>query len=461
MTINDKYILKAHIAPFMFGTFTVMFLFLLQFVLNYLDRLVGKGLDTWVIIQLIAMNLAWMVVLAVPMGVLFSTLMAFGRLSAANEITIIKSSGGSLIKMMRMELVFGLILSFGLFWFNDSVLPDANHYARVLMNDITRKKPTFSLESGQFSSQIDGYTIIARSIDSLSGVLHGVTIYDNSGRNRLNLVSADSGTIKFSPDYSKLVFHLFYGEIHQMVPNQMQNYKIIDFDKYLILMNASGFNFERSNTDMMSRGEREMCINDMQKIVNEAEKHSEKIKSKISSEINNHLNYLTTSFNSRVAGQVNQNDSIKNDDNNLEPDTSRFALLRAAENRVSFIKTAIASDFFESGDYLKRAKLYKIEIYKKYAIPFACFIFVLVGCPLGIMTRGGNFGLSAAITLGFYIFYWACLIGGEKLADRGYESPVLSMWLGNIIIGVLGLILTMKVNNESLHFSFKRKKKIK
>ena len=80
---------------------------------------------------------------------------------------------------------------------------------------------------------------------------------------------------------------------------------------------------------------------------------------------------------------------------------------------------------------------YEVEIYKKYAIPFACVIFVLVGCPLGIITKRGNFGVSAAITLGFYIVYWACLIGGEKLADRGYASPVLSMWLGNIIVGII------------------------
>jgi lipopolysaccharide export system permease protein len=89
---------------------------------------------------------------------------------------------------------------------------------------------------------------------------------------------------------------------------------------------------------------------------------------------------------------------------------------------------------------------YEVEIYKKYAIPFACLVFVFVGCPLGIKTKGGNFGISAAITLAFYILYWACLIGGEKLADRGMVSPMFSMWLGNIVLGIAGIIMTIKEN---------------
>lgn len=95
---------------------------------------------------------------------------------------------------------------------------------------------------------------------------------------------------------------------------------------------------------------------------------------------------------------------------------------------------------------------YLVEIHKKYAIPAACFVFIFVGCPLGIITRRGNFGISAAISLGFYILYWACLIGGEKLADRGIIAPWLGMWLANIIIGSIGAVLTIRVSNESFSF---------
>jgi lipopolysaccharide export system permease protein len=132
-----------------------LFLFVFQFLLKYVDQLVGKGLDNWVVIQLIVLNLAWMLVLAVPMGLLFSTLMAFGSMGAALEITVIKSSGGSLVSMMLPMLISGLVLSFGLFWLNDYVLPDVNLKARALFTDIKKKKPTLAIEAGQFTSQLD------------------------------------------------------------------------------------------------------------------------------------------------------------------------------------------------------------------------------------------------------------------------------------------------------------------
>jgi lipopolysaccharide export system permease protein len=91
-----------------------------------------------------------------------------------------------------------------------------------------------------------------------------------------------------------------------------------------------------------------------------------------------------------------------------------------------------------------------VEIYKKYSIPFACIVFVLIGAPLGIMARRGTFGVAASLSLGFFLLYWACLIGGEKFADRGYTDPWLGMWIANIIIGLMGIYLTFRTARESL-----------
>ncbi len=448
MNLLDRYIIRAMAAPFVFGVSTVIFLFLMQFVLNHLDKLVGKGLDYWIITQLIALNLAWMVVLAVPMGVLFSTLMAFGGLSAANEITIVKASGGSLVRMMIPVMIFGLILSFALFLFNDRVLPDANHKAKTLFSDIRRIKPTFAIDAGQFSTQIDGYTILARSVDSVSGMLKGVTIYDHSKNRRLNIVSADTGEFAFTPDMSKLVLDLTNGEIHQLVPGRFDNYKIINFNKYKIYMKASGFTFNRTDDDIISRGDRELNIDDMQQIVDEAMGKSAEAKFRTMQQLIKHYNFLA----GIVQSDETEKAAIVKLPSKRKKDTSRISALKHSQQRITFLSSTIQSDIYQEQEYLLKAKQYNVEIQKKYAIPFACFIFLFVGCPLGIITRGGNFGLSAAFSLGFYIIYWACLIGGEKLADRGLLSPVMSMWLGNIVIGTFGIILTLKVNNESLSF---------
>jgi len=120
-------------------------------MMKFADRLVGKGLDTWLIVQLVVYNLSWMVVLVVPMSTLVATLMAFGNLSQNNEVTIMKSSSISLYRMMLAPLLASIVVGYLLFLFNDKVLPDANHQAKILMSDISMKKPTLSLEPGFFS----------------------------------------------------------------------------------------------------------------------------------------------------------------------------------------------------------------------------------------------------------------------------------------------------------------------
>ncbi|ROL61513.1 YjgP/YjgQ family permease [Bacteroidetes/Chlorobi group bacterium ChocPot_Mid] len=446
MSIISRYILRLHIAPFIFGTVLVMFLFLFQFLLKNVDQLLGKGLSLWLIVQLIGLNLSWMIVLAVPMGVLFSTLMAFGNMSSVHETTIIKSSGGSLIKMMKPVIVSGIILTILLFWFNDEILPEANHRAKVLMMDIQRKKPTFSIESGKFSQELDGYTIFARQVDSINGNLYGVTIYDTRNMNNVNIVSADTGIASFSNDMSKLIFDLYSGEIHQMTEFEYRNYRKINFEKYRIILNAEGFNLTRTDDDLISRGDREMHIRDMRKIVDEATKERQKYDSSLKFQIDKHYKYLTGKVVDSSNRFLRTKDLVQSD----------AVVLQNVQRRISFLKASLNSEIMRRDDYDFKARQYEIEIQKKYAIPFACLVFVLVGCPLGVMTKGGNFGISAAISLAFYILYWACLIGGEKLADRGMISPILGMWGGDILIFIIGIFLIIKVNNESLSLPGKK-----
>ncbi len=431
MFIVQRYTLRAHVAPFLFGTSVVMFLFLMQFVLKYIDQLVGKGLSAWVIIQLVSLNLAWMLVLAVPMGVLFSTLMAFGSMSASHEITIFKASGAGLLRLMVPVIIAGAVLTYGMYVFNDTVLPDSNHQAKILMWDIQKKKPTFDIEAGQFSTQLEGYTILSRALDSLNGTMVGVTIYDRTTAGRTNVVSADSGTIRFTSDFNRVVVQLGKGEIHQVFTVQPANYRYIRFSSHQIVIPASGFKLEQSGESMFARGDREMCIADMRKIVDDAERQKRVASQAIDSISAKHLAYLFGNENSTMVEAGTQGTT-------QEQVSGRLTLLRNQIEPLSF----------QYDDNDRQVRKYLVEIYKKYAIPVACFVFIFVGCPLGIVTKGGNFGISAAISLGFYVVYWACLIGGEKLADRQLSSP-MAMWLANVVIGCIGLFLSLKLNNES------------
>ena len=92
---------------------------------------------------------------------------------------------------------------------------------------------------------------------------------------------------------------------------------------------------------------------------------------------------------------------------------------------------------------------YKVELHKRFSIPIACIIFILLGIPLGIVSKKGNFSISIAISLGFFIIYWALLTIGEFLGDEGTLNAALSMWIGNIFIGILSIYLLYISSNEN------------
>ena len=134
---------------------------------------------------------------------------------------------------------------------------------------------------------------------------------------------------------------------------------------------------------------------------------------------------------------------------NINQKKTKAQIISNLNNRLSLLKSSLENNESQMLNNTLYANEYEVEIQKKYAIPFACLVFVFVGVPLGIRTKGGNIGISAVFTLGFYVVYWACLIGGETMADKGQISPILGMWLGNIILSTFGIIMAIKVNNEA------------
>ena len=424
-----RYILRSHIAPFVFGTSVIMALFLIQYMMRWVDKLASKGLDPATIAQFLVLNLSWIVVLAIPIGVLFSTIMAFGAMSSNHEVTVMKASGMGLFKMMIPVLSVGSILWGFTFWYTDNVLPDSNVRLTGMMRDIESTKPSFAVEEGQFTTYNATTSILARRVLP-NGVMLGVSIYDKSKSDFVNVVSADSGRLAFSPSLTRLVIQLTSGEIHQRGIRNPDEYRVVSFDRYQIVLPADKFFYEATDVTGSSRGEREMTIDDMQKIVNNAQAQEQMAVQRYDSIFVQHIQDLKT-YHKGLPADVSRDD----------------ALQRAS----SFIMTA--QSMMESENQRAKAEhiaanRYLVEIHKKYAIPFACLLFVFVGSPLGILTKGGNFGTSAMYSLGFYVIYWMCMIGGEEFADRGLLSPLVAMWLGNAIIGVIGIWITVRVNNR-------------
>ena len=435
-----RHILRAHFAPFIGSFFILMFLFVLQFMMKFMDQLAGKGLSGAVILELMMLNLAWIVVLAVPMAVLVATLMAFGGLSSNSEITAMKASGVSLYTMMFPVLLVSGALTYLMVEFDNKVLPEANHRLKTLTIDIRRKKPTFTLIPGLFSADLPGYSMLVHKTFAESNNLEGVIIYDHTNPNKNVLITARRGVLSFSSDYRRLIMDLFDGEIHELNNVDYKSYRIIKFERQVLTTRAEGFDFERSSDNAFSRGDRELSAGAMRYIVDSLQIQVDAGRKRIDA-LNAGL--LQKLFTGSIGKQSDSYTSWRS----IESYTN-------LSSQMAMLRNSLDGEL-ATYNYLDRTiKEYWVEIHKKYSIPVACFVFVLVGAPLGVMSRRGGFGMAASLSLGFFLLYWASLIGGEKLADREIIEPWLGMWIANIVIGALGIFLTYRIAKENVELRF-------
>ncbi len=430
-----KYISKNLLLPFIFALFTLMSVFLLQFLMKIADKLIGKGLSFIVITKLIIYSLSWMFVLAVPMAVLVATLMAFGSMAQNNEIAIMKASGISLYKMMIPSVVGSILVAILLVQFNNHVYPEANHALRVLTQDISNQKPTLALVPGVFSSDIPRYSLLAREIDSETNKMRDLTIFDQSNVQDLNVVTAKKGEIYFSSDSRKLILNLYDGEIHTSKTNDFKPYRKLKFENHKIAMDADQFSLRESSLGGR-RGDRELGARAILTLADSVEIL---------------YNLDLSRYNKRIDADF-INDTSKFSSVEQRKKSLRITLYRV-EDKIRATKNSLSPILRRVENYKKRINKYWVEIHKKYSIPFACIVFVLIGAPLGTMTRKGGFGVAAGISLGFFLVYWAFLIGGEKLSDRDLLSPFWGMWSANILLGILGVILVRKSAKERIELN--------
>lgn len=450
MNLLDRYITKSLIGPFIFALSVVIFVFLFQFLIKSLDQFVGKGLSIWLIIQLISLNLAWMLTLAVPMAMLVSSLMAYGSLASGNEITIMKASGISLARLMIPLIVFSFVMFYLMIRFNNDILPEANHRARILLFDISKTKPTFILEEGKFSDDLNGVQILVRKTFPNSNNIEGVYIYAYSDPENKTLITAKNGDISFSADFKKVIMNLNDGEIHQLNTKDVSTkYKNVKFEKHRLTFDAEGFGFQNSNENTFSRGDRELSAGAMNLVVDSLKNVRDNLENKFRETLLKEiLSMQSLKFRDTIITKPQILPSSQNTDGTLKSDktglTTYYDSLRNIIRVFMNKKNEFKNIETQSQQLEKQIDSYDVEIYKKFSIPFACVVFALLGAPLGYRVKKGGFGIAAGLSLLFFLLYWVCLIGGEKLADRALVSPFTGMWIANIIIGLLGLYLMFK-----------------
>ena len=441
MSTLNKYLIKQSFIPFILSVGVITTVLFLQFLIRAIDRFLGKGLDIFTILEYLYLNLAWIIALSVPMSLLISSVMTYGRMSQDNEITALKSAGVNLFSIIKPALWFGSIVGFLLCLFNNFILPDMNYNARLLARDIYQKKPELTIEPGYFVDMIPQYTMIVKELDGKE--FKDVKIFSKNTSSEQTTIYAERGSLDSKGGI--ITVNLQNGEIHEIDLENYDHYRKIKFGTHQIIISIDDLLLNR--TSEANRTDREMKVPAMIEKIQQNKLSIEQIKNRIATvkqDIGiNSDNEMTLSNIIDEIENLKNNDMPKNEEAREYNKDIPIAEYEQNEKIRSLNNNArqFQNEFTLIENYEKNNNKYLVEIHKKFTLAVACVLFTLVGAPLGILVRKGGITIASALSITFFLIYYILLIWGEQLADRALLDPAIGSWMPNIVLFIVGLII--------------------
>jgi len=451
MRILTRYLLRAHLGPFFFALSVLTGLLLINTVARRFEELAGKGLSPSIIAEVFLLSIPYTLALTFPMSVLVAVLYVFSQLTADNEITALKASGVSLRRLVAPLLLTAVALTVGMVWFNDRILPEANHRLKNLLMDIARKSPTVELKEQAINelrteSTRTRYFLQAADIDPATNRLFDIVIYDLSQGDRDRTIYADSGRMAFNRSRTDLYLKLYDGRIHERTVAEPEKFNRMFFTEQLVRIPGVGNELERLNS--ASRGDREMSVAMLTAEIEHRRKELEEVRRQAREHV---VGAVADALRGPVADTAGAAGATGGDGAAVSPATTSSA--RRVRNQVDPVTRRVA---LEMRSLQGRAEMlqqginrHRVELHKKYAIPFACIVFVLIGAPLAVRFPRGGVGMVIAFSLVIFSIYWMGLTGGEQLGDKGKISPAWAMWTVNVVFLGLGIWAFARFGRET------------
>jgi len=433
-----------------------MFMLILQFFWVYIDDLMGKGLSVWVILELLFYVSASLIPLALPLAILLSSLMTFGNLAEHNELTALKSSGFSLLRIMRPLIVIVGIIAVSTFLFANFVIPAANLKWHTLIYDIQNKKISTLLTPGVYSKHFEGFAI---KIDSLKGNrCQGVTIHDYTQPSQLRTVRAQEATVYKSVNGRYLFLDLKNGSILEELEIQTPMYlqsgvltnpsdrpsRISTFDQGVYKLDIEGLDLNRSKEDLFT--DKYEMLNVFQ--INAALDSVDKKRVQFQQLFGLQTTRAYLSLNSQILPSKIHDPSLQTlpkvpVKSYTELDASSLRIARTlALSKIRRNQQQLQMQQQNTEALDRETTLYWIEFHRKFALTYSIIVLFFVGAPLGALIKKGGFGAPVVIAALIFMLYFILISIGDNLADTGSISPMLGMWLAAFVFTPVAFLFT-------------------
>lgn len=448
----DILIIRSFIGPFIAAFAISLFVLTMQFFWLYIDDLVGKGLDLITVLKLIGLVALFWVPMALPLALLFSSIMTFGNLGEKFELVAIKASGISLIRFMRPLLVFTILVCGVAFLFANNIIPVTQLKLSALKYDIIVSKPSIDIKEGVFYDKIDGFVIKLGKKEKNDSIIHDVVIFEKGYYLQDNMMVAESGVMRVSKDKQFLEFILKNGWRYQEKGPRGEintEFTRMGFKEYKKVFDLKSFQMNKTEDSafydpkMLSLRQLNVAIDSLNHIDTFYLK-----KSKL--EVSPYLRFARFAD----TGWVKVKQPLpKVKPGKLFPDSLKQELLDAASNQLATVKGSVsvmAEDY--KTKYLSM-QLHEIEWHKKFTLSVACLVMFLIGAPLGSIIRKGGLGTPLVFAIVFFVLFHLLNTFGEKFVRSGQTNSIVGMWLSTFILVPISAFLIYKAMHDSQLFN--------
>ena len=458
----DKFIAKQFGLLFIGTFFICLFILMMQFLWKYVDELIGKGLTMDVLAQFFWYMSLMLVPQALPLAILLSSLITFGNLGESSELTAIKASGISLLQAFRSLIVIVIFISFGSFYFQNVIGPNANMSFSRLLLSMKQKSPELEIPEGVFYDGIPGCNLYVQKKDMQTGKLYGVMIYKmTDSYEDAAIILADSGMLQSTAEKKHLLLTLYSGEWFENMKSQQ-------------MVRGTGVPYRRETFVL----KKILLDFDSDFNVADAGALSNSSKSKSVAQIVHDIDSLNHVYDSvgrafyRDAQReyysvpsIGKTDSLRavkmagtktfsfdsvysrlNADKKLTAVNGALNKVRREMNDLDF-KGMLTSD----GDRLIRS--HKIEAINKYSVALQCILFFFIGAPLGAIIRKGGLGVPVIISVLVFIVFFIFDNSGYRMARAGEWTIWFGKTISLAVLTPLAVFFTYKANNDSVVFN--------
>ncbi|MDD2791915.1 MAG: LptF/LptG family permease [Sediminibacterium sp.] len=449
----DILIIRSFVGPFIAAFLISIFVLTMQFFWLYIDDLVGKGLDLLTVLKLVGLVTLFWVPTALPLALLFSSIMTFGNLGESFELVAIKAAGIPLLRFMRPLLIITLFICGLAFLFANNIIPVTQLKLSALKYDIIVSKPSIDIKEGVFYDKIDGYVIKLGKKEKNDSVIHDVVLFEKGYSLQDNILIAESGVMRVTKDKRFLEFILKngwrYEEKGQRVVTNTQ-FTRMGFKEYKKIFDLKSFQMNKTG-DSAFYDPKMLSIRQLNDAIDSL-KHVDTFYAKrAAKEVSPYLRfarYTDTGWKLPAKQPLPVVKTAK-----LIPDSLKASIADAAANQMATIRGTVdmmSRDFDEKAESLR---MHEIEWHRKFTLSVACLVLFLIGAPLGSIIRKGGLGTPLVFAIIFFVVFHLFNTFGEKFVKSGQASAINGMWLSTYLLIPIGAFLIYKAMHDSQLFN--------